>query len=196
MQKRVFIIHGWDGYPEEGCFPWLKKELENRGFIVFTPAMPEPLNPRIDVWVPFLKKQIGVADSNTYFLGHSIGSQTILRYLQSSSDNTEIGGAAFLAPWVHLTNEAYETEADKDIAKPWLETPINWDKVKSHCKKFIAVFSDNDPVVPLSDSEIFKKELGAKIVIENNKKHFSGSDGIKKLPSLLGAILEIAEENQ
>jgi hypothetical protein len=26
--KRVFIIHGWEGYPEEGWFPWLKKELE------------------------------------------------------------------------------------------------------------------------------------------------------------------------
>ena len=26
--KRVFIIHGWDGYPEEGWFPWLKEELE------------------------------------------------------------------------------------------------------------------------------------------------------------------------
>lgn len=24
--KRVFITHGWDGYPEEGWFPWLKKE--------------------------------------------------------------------------------------------------------------------------------------------------------------------------
>ena len=30
--KRVYIIHGWEGYPEEGWFPWLKKELEDRGF--------------------------------------------------------------------------------------------------------------------------------------------------------------------
>ena len=29
--KKVFIIHGWEGYPEEGWFPWLKKELESRG---------------------------------------------------------------------------------------------------------------------------------------------------------------------
>ena len=26
--RRVFIIHGWGGYPEEGWFPWLKKELK------------------------------------------------------------------------------------------------------------------------------------------------------------------------
>jgi esterase/lipase len=35
--KKVFIIHGWDGYPEEGWFPWLKKELEKKGFSVFVP---------------------------------------------------------------------------------------------------------------------------------------------------------------
>ena len=34
MNKRVFIAHGWDGYPEEGWFPWLKKELETKGFEV------------------------------------------------------------------------------------------------------------------------------------------------------------------
>ena len=28
--KRAFIIHGWDGYPAEGWFPWLKRELEKK----------------------------------------------------------------------------------------------------------------------------------------------------------------------
>jgi len=34
MSKRVFLIHGWEGSPEEGWRPWLKKELEKRGFKV------------------------------------------------------------------------------------------------------------------------------------------------------------------
>ena len=28
--KRVFIIHGWEGHPENAWFPWLKKELEQK----------------------------------------------------------------------------------------------------------------------------------------------------------------------
>lgn len=28
MNKRIFIIHGWDGFPEEGWFPWLNKAME------------------------------------------------------------------------------------------------------------------------------------------------------------------------
>lgn len=37
FMKRIFIAHGWDGCPEEGWFPWLKKELEIREFEVFVP---------------------------------------------------------------------------------------------------------------------------------------------------------------
>lgn len=193
MTSRVFIIHGWDGRPDEGCFPWLKKQLENKGFEVQTPAMPEPLNPKIETWVPFLAKQIGVPDEKTFFVGHSIGSQTILRFLESLPDRVRTGGAALLAPWVHLTDAAYETAEDTEIAKPWLETPIAWEKIKSHSKSFIAIFSDNDPLVPLSDSKFFEEKLGAKIIIEHHKAHFSGSSGIKKLPSLLDAVLELSK---
>ena len=52
MAKRVFIIHGWEGFPEEGWFPWLKSELEAKGFEVFVPQLPESSNPRILNWVP------------------------------------------------------------------------------------------------------------------------------------------------
>ena len=192
-QKRVFIVHGWDGYPEEGIFPWLKQELEKRGFAVFNPAMPEPLNPQIDVWVSFIKKQVGTPNKNTILFGHSIGAQTILRYLESLSENEMVGGAVFLAGWVHLTNEAYETEEDSKIAKPWLETPLSWGKIKSRAGKFVGIFSDNDRLVPITDAKVFKEKLGAKIVVEHNKGHFSGSDGITELPSALASVLEMAK---
>jgi len=35
MAKRAFLIHGWAGSPDEGWRPWLKTELEKRGFRVF-----------------------------------------------------------------------------------------------------------------------------------------------------------------
>ena len=195
MKKRVFIIHGWDGYPEEGCFPWLKKELENKGFVVYDPAMPNSLRPTIKEWASFLAEQIGVPDKKTILFGHSIGAQTILRYFESLEEGAEIGGVVMLAGWVNLTPIAYEVEEDAKIANPWLETPINWEKVKKRANKFIGIFSDNDPLVPFSDSKIFEKKLGAKIIVEHNKGHFSGSDGITELPSALNSILEIANES-
>lgn len=194
MQKRVYIIHGWDGYPEEGIFPWLKKELENRDFVVYNPAMPDSPNPKINTWIPFLKEKVGTPDESTFLFGHSMGAQAILRYLESLEEGVKVGGAVFLAGFTHLTDEAYETDEDVDIAKPWLETPLNWDKIKSHSNKFIGIFSDDDPSVPISDAEIFESKLGAKIIIEHEKEHFSGSSGIKELPSALESVLELAGE--
>lgn len=35
--KKAILIHGWEGYPEEGWRPWLKGELEKHGFEVIIP---------------------------------------------------------------------------------------------------------------------------------------------------------------
>ena len=156
--------------------------------------MPEPLRPKIKAWIEFLKEQVGVLDENTFLFGHSIGAQTILRYLESLPEDTKIGGAVFLAGWVHLTEEANETEEDAEIAEPWLKTPLNWVKIKSRTNKFVGIFSDNDRLVPISDAKIFESNLGAKIIIEHCKEHFSGSSGIKELSSALEAVLELARE--
>lgn len=186
--KRVFIIHGWDGRPYHGSFPWLKTALEKEEFVVCAPAMPDPLYPEIGTWVSFLAEQVGIPDEHTFFFGHSIGCQTILRFLETLPDGAPVGGAVLLAPWVHLTNEAYEDEEDVVIARPWIETELIWDKIKSHSKKFTAIFSDNDPLVPLTDSKIFEEKLGAQIILEHNENHFSDT---KELPSALKAVLEL-----
>jgi len=191
--KKADIIHGWDGYPEEGCFPWLKKQLEANGFQVEVPEMPDTDNPKIDVWIPHLQKIIQNPDKDTYLIGHSIGTQTIMRYVETLPENTKLGGIVFLAGFIHLLDTAYEDEEDREIAKPWLETPINWEKIKQTTNNITAIFSDNDECVPLSDKDIFKEKLNAEIIIEHNKGHFSEDSGIKELPSLLNAVLEMAK---
>ena len=188
--KRVFIIHGWGGYPEEGWFPWLKDTLKKRKFSVEVPAMPDRDFPKIETWVPFLNKLVKKPDPDTYFIGHSIGCQTILRYLEKSSPGIKTGGCVFVAGWFSLNNQ---TEEEEIIAKPWLNTNLDFGRIRKTTKKIVAIFSDNDPYVPLTDSKLFEKNLGAKIVIEHNKGHFSGSDNIKKLPIILNEILNMSK---
>lgn len=190
MQKRIFIIHGWGGDPREGWLPWTKNELKKHNFKAEIPAMPNTENPTITEWVSHLRSVIGKSDQNTYFIGHSIGCQTIMRYIETLKEGERAGGVVYVAGWFHLTNQ---TDEEKEIAKPWLETPINFEKIKRHTEKCTAIFSDNDPYVPLNDSEIFKEKLGASIIIEHNKGHFSGSDGITELPSALNAIFELTK---
>lgn len=187
--KKIIMIHGWGGGPEGGWLDWLKKKLEETGWKVEAPEMPDTDEPKIDLWVNKLKdvaESIG-ADKDTYFVGHSVGCQTILRYLEKLPKDKKVGGAVFVAGW--FTLKGLEDE-EKEIAKPWVETPINFEKVKKHNDKFIAIFSDNDPYVPLSDEKLFRKDLNAKTMILNDQEHFNE---IIEFNEVLNSLLEISK---
>ena len=169
MAKRVFIAHRWGGTPNDDWHPWIKNELENRGFEVFIPEMPNTENPVIESWVSHLSKIVGKPDKDTYFIGHSIGCQAIMRYLQGI--DVKVGGVLFIAGWLSL--QGLETQEERDVVEPWLTTPIDFDKVKRLANKITAIFSLDDPFVPISDSSIFKEKLDAKTITEKSKGHFN-----------------------
>ena len=192
--KKVFIVHGWVGYPEEGWFPWLKKELEDKGFEVFVPQLPDADNPRIQNWVPKLAEVVGSADAGTYFVGHSIGCQTIARYIETLPDGVKVGGAIFVAGFFKRLTGLDDDKETRDVEKEWLSTPISLEKVKSHLLKSIAIFSDNDPFIPSDNQDDFRDKLGSRIVIEHNKGHFNEEEpSVWELPSALEALLEISK---
>jgi len=181
--KRAVIIHGWEGFPEEGWFPWLKKELEGKGYSVEVPSMPHPAEPSIEDWVAKVSEVVGEADSELFLVGHSIGCQTVLRYLQTI--DVKIGGVLLVAGFVRLLPAAFEDEGSEDIAKPWLETPLDWEKIKSNCDNTTAIFSQDDPFVPVEDGQTFAQKLGAKIIILNGLKHVNGEAGVLELAEAL-----------
>ena len=168
--------------------PWLKSELEKLGYEVLLPDMPDIDTPVIDKWVGKLAEVVGVPDSNTYFIGHSIGCQTILRYLQTI--DAPVGGALFVAGWFNLENlEDKETE---ETARPWLGTPIDIKKVKTVLPKSTLVISDNDPFGAFEENKKKFGELGSKIVILHNAGHIAEGDGFLEAPVLLEQFKSLA----
>lgn len=194
MNKTIYIIHGWDGSPNEPMHVWIKKELEEKGFNVVVPDMPNPEKPEIKAWVNKLKDVVKTPSEDTYFIGHSIGCQGVLRYIETINRAIKIGGVILIAPWIHLDKTTMEEEGEEVavIAKPWMDTPINWVKIKEHTSKFVCIFSDNDPYVPLDDKEIFEDNLDAKIIIEHNKGHFTETDDVAKVPFVIKELMEIS----
>ena len=195
MTKRIYIIHGWEGSPEEPMHKWLKENLENKGFEVTAPEMPNPSVPKIDVWVKKLNSIVKNPDKDTYFIGHSVGCQTILRYIETLNKDIKLCGIILIAPWLHLKGIEEEGEEALKIANPWLNTPINFNKIKSHLEKnkITAIFSDNDQFVPLSDIKLFEKNLNLKTILEHNKGHFAESDGINSNQTAIDELLKIAD---
>ena len=191
MTRRVFIIHGWGGYQTEGWFPWLKHELQNKGFYISIPQLPDADKPRIQKWIPAIAEVVGTPDKDTCFVGHSMGCQAVARYVETLDES--IGGAVFVAGFFkHLTG----LEDDPDVQttdRHWLEAPLDFERVKVNLGKSITIFSDDDPWVPLDNQDDFRDKLGSKIIIEHAKRHFSGSDGIKELPVAFQAVMEITQ---
>lgn len=174
--KRIILVHGFASSPAMYWFPWLKEELEKAGHRVEAPQMPDPFTPMIEEWVPFLSKVVGEPDEDTIFIGHSIGCQAIIRYLETLPEGKKVGGAIFVAPFIVLP------DLEKEVVKPWVQTPIDFDKVGRILPRSTAIFSEDDPLIPLENKNHFENKLKSKIITLIGFNHFVT---IIKFPLLL-----------
>ena len=117
-------------------------------------------------------------------MGHSIGCQTILRYLETK-EITKIGGILFVAPWLDLLPKAIEDEDSYNIAQPWINTPIDFEKIKKFTNNISCIFSNDDYFVSLKQEQEFKNRLNAETIIVSNKGHISQDDNVFELPEIL-----------
>lgn len=190
--KRAIIVHCWSGTPDYCWYPYAKRELEARGFEVLVPAMPETDAPKLSLWLPELRRAVGTPDADTFLIGHSSGCVTIMRYLESLSEGERIGGAVLVAGF---TDDLGFGELGN-----FFETPLDFEAMKKHCPKFVAIHSDDDPYVPLHHSAILKKQLGAMAIIKHKAKHFSGAadaeESCTELPDVVEAVVTMSSLSQ
>jgi len=181
---KVIIVHGWSGDPTDCWIPWLKNELKQKGFEVITPIMPDTDYPIIEKWVSKLSEVVQGPNVNTFLVGGSIGCQTILRYLETI--DTPIGGAVFVAGWFNLEN--LESPEEVEIAKPWIETSIDFKKVKSVLPKATLIISDNDPFGCFEENKTKFAQIVTKEIVIHNAGHFETGDGFAKLPEIVSEL--------
>jgi uncharacterized protein len=175
---KAYIIHGWGFDSKMPWIKWLERELKkNKKIQVYALDMPNTEFPKIEEWVNYLKRNVGIINEVTYFVGHSIGCQTIMRFLEKLPKNEHIKGCVFIAPWFDLINLK---DGEVDIAHPWINSKINFERVEQHTGNILAIFSNNDPYV--SEKEVNKfKELGVKIIIKKDEGHFDNTKRIQEI---------------
>lgn len=190
--NKIYIVHCWDGTKDDGWYPWLDKKISNSNNKVIRFDMPDTANPIIEEWISKLKKQVSELDENTYFVGHSIGCQTIMRFLETK-ELTKIGGILFVAPWLDLLPKAIEDEESYNTAYPWINTPIDFEKIKKFTNNINCIFSDDDYFVSLEQEIEFKEKLNAKTVIVKAKGHISQDDDVYELDEILAMCKNMLE---
>ncbi|HLD18217.1 MAG TPA: alpha/beta fold hydrolase [Patescibacteria group bacterium] len=184
--KTAYLIHGWGCKPEAGFRPWLKEQLEACGYNVVLPVMPDPNVPLFETWISYLQFVIADLDEETVLVGHSLGGLAILHFLQRLSEGVRVGKVVLVAPVIDEIMGLSEEE--KSLAKPWLEMPIDAEKIRRSAKEIIGFFSDNDPWIPLRSEQVFRERYGAKTFVEHDKKHWGDHDGVTEVRSVLEAI--------
>jgi predicted alpha/beta hydrolase family esterase len=191
MQKNgtVIIIHGYKSSPQDCWFPWLKKELEKRWYDVKIPKMPHPDHPKVSAWIKTIQHTVGNVSPTTYFVGHSLGTMAIIRYLETIQSKEKIGGAIFVAG-------RFMTRTTKSKVSEFFDKKINWKKVKNSANKFVGVYSLDDPLVSTENGRLIGQKLGAKFVLEKHKGHFSQDDKIFKLPVVLKELLLLSKKDK
>jgi predicted alpha/beta hydrolase family esterase len=194
MPNRAFIFHGYLGYPEEAWQPWLKGELERRGFEVSLPSMPHADRPTIAEWTGFIAGLVGKPDAQTVLIAHSLGAQAVLHYLETLGAGSQSVARTVLVASnfpVGMPDAAADERTGGDaVLRPWLTTGVDPAKVRKAAGKCIVILSDNDPYIPFEEARAsFQSSLGATIVVEKGKGHFNEDDRITELPAALEAVI-------
>jgi uncharacterized protein len=194
MHKRAFIIHGYQSNPNEAWLPWLQRELEERGYLVSRPAMPHPDHPVISEWIGFIAKLVGEPDDGTALIGHSLGSQGVLRYLETLG---AVGKSVARTVLVAGIFPAGMSPADADMETggdpaldPWFIRSLDPAKVKKAAGNCTVILSDNDPYIRVDRAKaVFRATIDPRIIIEHGQGHFNEDDRVVELPAALAAVV-------
>jgi uncharacterized protein len=173
--KKALILEAWYSKPEDNWYPWLKKELEKKGYNVLLPNLPDQRtdHPDLRKQIEFIKSQ-KFLDENMVVIGHSLGAVLGMRL----GETFKFKKLITVAGWDY--NDLCEGH------KLFWKTMMNHKKIKENVKEIYCIGSDNDPYYTAISFEDTNNRLGGKFILVKGKGHFSQKlGGITKIPELL-----------
>lgn len=182
----IFIFHGTEGYPGENWFPWLEKELEQKGHKVFVPQFPSPpvVPSKISEWFEVLKAYEKQINEDTILIGHSLGGIFSLRILEKLDNPVKaaffIGTPIGVRPILNYNRDNAFSGFDFDF-----------ENIKKKANYFEVYHSDNDPYVGLENGKQLAKNLGVELNFIPNAGHFNAKAGYLKFEDLKNKVLAL-----
>ncbi|MEK7608055.1 MAG: alpha/beta fold hydrolase, partial [Patescibacteria group bacterium] len=175
------LLHGFKRSPKRNFFPWLKAELEARGYAVQVPALPHPAAGNVAEQVGFVLKNAHF-DFDTVLLGHSLGAVVALRVVErlSSPIRKLILAGGFVNPDFNDHPRPFAKKSD------W---KFDFARIKKSASE-IAVLQDiNDPIVGAERAHELERALGvAANFFEAEDVHICGKREPKVLDAALGRV--------
>lgn len=172
--KKIVMLHSWYGGPDKGWCPWLKGELEQRGYTVWFPKLTtmDTSAPDMEVMLRQVMEQ-GFVDEDTIIVGHSLGSVLALRL----AERIKFAKGILLAAWDFndLTPEH----------QSFWKTMMDHEKIKENVKDWVFLISDNDPYVTKFIAHEVAERVRGKAVDVGMRGHFGEKDGVTEVLEIL-----------
>jgi uncharacterized protein len=162
--KNAVILHGTGDKNTDFWFPYVKEQLESKGFSVWLPQLPNAEKPNLQDWLSFVLEQ-GEFTPETVLIGHSAGAQLILSILEKAP--ARIAQAILVSGYAESLRESADSENKPDL---------DWNKIKQNVEDIIFINSDNDPWgCDDTQGRIMLDKLGGTQVIRKGEGHMGST---------------------
>lgn len=180
MKTNYLIIHGSFASPFSNWIPYLRKEIEKKGFEVYNPDLPSGTDyQNYNNWASMMKsyQHAGILNENTIIFAHSIAPVFICKYL--INNHLPIKRLVCVSGF----NNFYSGNPDFDSVNESMYLD-NLSEVKEYCKEIICLYSDNDPYVSFDVEKTFADKIADKQVLIKNGGHLNSESGYVEFPQL------------
>ncbi|MBX4187106.1 MAG: leucine--tRNA ligase [Candidatus Doudnabacteria bacterium] len=172
------ILHGYTGLPGKNFIPWLKKELEDKGYAVQSPELPNSDDPKEIEQVEYVLKNSHIGP-NTIIIGHSLGCVVAQKVLVKHGK--PVRGLILVAPAI---DPAFPGAEERPFWKNF-KWDIDYNKV-IELSRFRKVLSDLKEEKRAAYLQFLSDKLNASLVTgESVREHFCATEE----PVILAAVL-------
>ncbi len=134
--KTAFLLHGTGGGSKDYFwFADTKKYLEQHGYEVWWPQLPNTDHPEFEETLNFVEDNMPAFDEQTIVVGHSSACPLILSWLQYVK--VPIKQAVLVAGYYQPVDDQSTSLLQKE--------EFDWDAIKSAVGEIVMLNSDNDP---------------------------------------------------
>lgn len=161
--KNVILLHGTGESAESFWYPYVRENLQSKGYEVWIPDLPEKNTPTLSIQLPFVL-QNGLFTEKTVLIGHSAGAPLVLSVLENLK--VRIKQAVLVAGFVT------QLKGGKGGPNLILQPEYLWEKIKENVGDIIFINSDNDPWgCDEKQGKIMLENIGGTLIVPHGEGH-------------------------
>ena len=186
--RTAFFIHGFED-DENGRFsPWkddnIREKLEDLGYEIIAPNMPDSHHPNRAEWLSFLKQFEGKVNANTVFVGHSLGCASAVDFINKTGKKIKavylIAPASEIVDFAEFKKEWRNENSDIASVEVFAKTETDWSGIKDKAEIVKVILSDDDKYISFEKTKKFFEDKKIDCLTLHERKHFIG----RQIPEL------------